>query len=192
MLIIIIVIVVLYFLLQPDRKRQGVVKKNVVLDRDYDEKWEAIRTEAFQHFGHECNICGSHENLQVHHKLKKTMGGLDEIENLEVLCRDCHEAKHGFYFEAGNYNKDHTANSAIIRSEKTNTIIDAIKNNHDIKFDYRKKDYNTGSIDTTNRAVTPLEIFEEKSRIYLRGYCHLRKEKRTFRISRITNLIKIK
>lgn len=185
MITLIIVMIVLYILLQPDRKRQNVLK-------NYVSEWGAIRNIAFHTYGYKCNTCGSSDNLQVHHKLKKTMGGLDEIENLEVLCRYCHEAKHGFSFADGNDEKDHAANSAIIRSEKTKTIINAIKDNQDIKMYYKKRDYNTGSIDTTVRVVTPHKIFEKESRLYLRGYCHLRKDKRTFRVSRITNFIKIK
>lgn len=42
----------------------------------------------------ECQRCGSIRRLQVHHKTYEHRGA-EPFEDLEVLCRPCHEAEHG-------------------------------------------------------------------------------------------------
>ncbi len=32
--------------------------------------------------------------VDIHHKLKKSLGGTDDIENLEAVCRNCHDIEH--------------------------------------------------------------------------------------------------
>ncbi|MBZ5672136.1 MAG: HNH endonuclease [Acidobacteriia bacterium] len=39
--------------------------------------------------------CGSLENLQVHHKIKRSQQGNDALENLVTLCAYCHIEEHG-------------------------------------------------------------------------------------------------
>jgi hypothetical protein len=45
-----------------------------------------------------CRKCGSLENLQVHHKIKRSQQGNDSLENLVTLCAHCHMAEHGQLF----------------------------------------------------------------------------------------------
>lgn len=40
--------------------------------------------------GAKCARCGSREDLVAHHKHPRRLGGADELENLEALCRRCH------------------------------------------------------------------------------------------------------
>jgi 5-methylcytosine-specific restriction endonuclease McrA len=42
-----------------------------------------------------CQKCGSLENLQIHHKVKRSQRGNDALENLVTLCAYCHMAEHG-------------------------------------------------------------------------------------------------
>ena len=42
-----------------------------------------------------CQKCGSLENLQVHHKIKRSQQGRDALVNLVTLCAYCHMAEHG-------------------------------------------------------------------------------------------------
>lgn len=44
--------------------------------------------------GGKCRICGSHEMLEVHHRIQRKDGGTDMPENLITACRCCHEAFH--------------------------------------------------------------------------------------------------
>lgn len=39
--------------------------------------------------GDECAVCGSKENLEIHHIVPISKGGTNEIENLAILCRKC-------------------------------------------------------------------------------------------------------
>ena len=44
--------------------------------------------------GGRCRICGSHEMLEVHHRIQRKDGGTNIPENLITTCRCCHEAFH--------------------------------------------------------------------------------------------------
>ena len=45
--------------------------------------------------GWRCQKCGSLENLQVHHQIKRSQQGNDSLENLVTLSAHCHMAEHG-------------------------------------------------------------------------------------------------
>ena len=40
-----------------------------------------------------CERCGA-VGVDIHHKIKRSHGGSDEAENLEALCRKCHNREH--------------------------------------------------------------------------------------------------
>ena len=37
-----------------------------------------------------CAHCGSRDDLVAHHKVPRRYGGLDQLSNLEAVCRSCH------------------------------------------------------------------------------------------------------
>ncbi len=45
-----------------------------------------------------CQKCGSLENLQIHHKTKRSQQGNDALANLVTLCAACHMGEHGQLF----------------------------------------------------------------------------------------------
>ena len=45
--------------------------------------------------GWRCRKCGSLENLQIHHKIKRSQQGNDSLQNLVTLCAHCHTGEHG-------------------------------------------------------------------------------------------------
>jgi 5-methylcytosine-specific restriction endonuclease McrA len=45
--------------------------------------------------GWRCRKCGSLENLQIHHKIKRSQQGNDSLDNLVTLCAYCHMEEHG-------------------------------------------------------------------------------------------------
>jgi len=45
--------------------------------------------------GWRCQKCGSLENLQVHHRIKRSQQGNDALGNLVSLCAHCHLEEHG-------------------------------------------------------------------------------------------------
>ena len=42
-----------------------------------------------------CKRCGAADNLTINHKKPLAQGGSNESENLEILCRKCHDKFHG-------------------------------------------------------------------------------------------------
>jgi 5-methylcytosine-specific restriction endonuclease McrA len=42
----------------------------------------------------QCQVCGSRQNLQVHHKQLRSQQGSDNDLNLITLCAGCHEGLH--------------------------------------------------------------------------------------------------
>ncbi len=57
----------------------------------------------------------------------------------------------------------------------------ALGGSHDLEMDY----YSRGRGELTHRRVTPISLEAET---YLHGYCHLRRDERVFRLSRIADL----
>lgn len=56
-------------------------------------RWKTKRKKAIAHYGGKCAVCGSTQNLTVHHKTYKRFGR-EKLKDLEVLCRDCHCIEH--------------------------------------------------------------------------------------------------
>lgn len=44
---------------------------------------------------YQCRKCGSLENLQVHHRVRRSQQGHDALGNLVTLCAYCHMQEHG-------------------------------------------------------------------------------------------------
>ncbi|MEZ4504712.1 MAG: HNH endonuclease [Thermomicrobiales bacterium] len=62
--------------------------------------------------GYRCTICGSREQLEVHHIVPRRLGGSNDPENLVTVCAACHRrmdreslerdgSGHGAPWEAG-------------------------------------------------------------------------------------------
>jgi len=58
----------------------------------------AIKQQVLDLFGNRCYACGFsiHTILRVHHRIPVSLGGTDEIENLVLLCPNCHTLIHLF------------------------------------------------------------------------------------------------
>jgi hypothetical protein len=68
---------------------------NQVIHRQYlnSPLWKKLRLSAIKHYGEICAKCGNHGN-DVHHLTYDRVGGDELLEDLQVLCRECHEAVH--------------------------------------------------------------------------------------------------
>lgn len=73
-------------------------------DRYYGPNWDEQRERTLERDGHECLICGSGENLHVHHKTPIRNYNRDTdrwyelanaLDNLVTLCGSCHMKVHG-------------------------------------------------------------------------------------------------
>ena len=75
--------------LGPEKQKQISEKLNRNLRKN--KPWKYYKEKALQYYGHKCMVCGSEEQLTVHHiDSKNYKFGNHNIENLKVLCRNCH------------------------------------------------------------------------------------------------------
>jgi 5-methylcytosine-specific restriction endonuclease McrA len=58
------------------------------------EPYDQLRKQVLCRDGWKCQICGSRQNLQVHHKQLRSQQGSDDDLNLITLCAGCHEGLH--------------------------------------------------------------------------------------------------
>ena len=70
--------------------------KNTYSEELKDKRWTKKKIEVWQRYGYQCAICGSKENIDVHHlsyeKGKKAWEY--PTENFIPLCRECHKKVH--------------------------------------------------------------------------------------------------
>lgn len=65
----------------------------MALDKLNSRKYRAHKERVFSRDGRICRYCGSDENLQIDHIISRKNGGTHDLENLQVLCRDCNLRK---------------------------------------------------------------------------------------------------
>ncbi len=54
-----------------------------------------LRRKVYEREGFRCALCDSTKYIQVHHVVKRSLGGPDTEQNLVCLCADCHALAHG-------------------------------------------------------------------------------------------------
>ena len=66
----------------------------------YSPEWKAIAALRKQKDENKCSVCGSTENLEVHHKNYNIhpQKGLLSLDNLITLYHDCHSSEHGYKY----------------------------------------------------------------------------------------------
>lgn len=47
-----------------------------------------------KYFGSKCNYCEEKKKLQLHHILPLSRGGINELGNIELVCKKCHDELH--------------------------------------------------------------------------------------------------
>lgn len=53
------------------------------------------RKAVYKREGYECAVCGSTRQLEIHHIIKRSRGGKNDLPNLVCLCHRCHCLLHG-------------------------------------------------------------------------------------------------
>lgn len=62
---------------------------------EYPQEWDKIRKAVYRRDHWTCQRCGASDvELHAHHLIPLSEGGLDEMENLITLCKDCHKDMH--------------------------------------------------------------------------------------------------
>lgn len=157
---------------------------------DYPPDWDSLRSVILQQANKACEDCGETEDtLHVHHVLPLSVGGSNRPDNLKCLCFTCHQTYHANFNINPSITYPKKAKQDTPYQEKIRTIKQCIAEKEDFSFHYR--DY---SKKETDRIVTPHEVtqtppgIKRTGALYVRGYCHLRNEERTFKISRMSKL----
>lgn len=57
-------------------------------------QWQEIRRVKINNAWHQCEWCGSRDQLEVHHLTYERLG-YERMRDLLVLCHNCHAAHHG-------------------------------------------------------------------------------------------------
>ena len=65
----------------------------MALDKLNSRKYRNHKERVFARDGRICRYCGNDENLQVDHIISRKNGGTHDLDNLQVLCRDCNLRK---------------------------------------------------------------------------------------------------
>lgn len=80
--------------------------------------FSGLRFRALQRDGFKCTICGSGNQLVVHHKDRSGRGAKthnNRLSNLQTMCRACHARHHN---TTGRWSKDHDACIVCGRSDR--------------------------------------------------------------------------
>lgn len=70
------------------RRRKLGVKKYLYGEVKKHKAW--VRLQAIKKYGNECELCTYNMAVDTHHIVPKYMGGPHEIDNLMVVCPNCH------------------------------------------------------------------------------------------------------
>jgi 5-methylcytosine-specific restriction endonuclease McrA len=65
----------------------------MALDKLNSRKYRTHKERVFARDGRICKYCGNDENLQIDHIISRKNGGTHDMDNLQVLCRDCNLRK---------------------------------------------------------------------------------------------------
>jgi len=82
------------------RRRRLGIKKYLYGEIKKHRVW--IRAQAIKEYGRKCELCGYNAVIDTHHIIPKKMGGPHEINNLIVLCPNCHALITRRYFTLKN------------------------------------------------------------------------------------------
>ena len=146
----------------------------------YGSSWDRIRKSVLARDNYTCRSCRRKDNLTVNHIVQLSQGGTNNLENLQTLCKYCHEKKDNRKIFGESFNHDSNYGSRATPSSTVQSIERAIAMKSRIKITYT--DINEK---VTYREITPSHFTKEHGIAYLVAFCHLRNEKRTFRLSRL-------
>jgi 5-methylcytosine-specific restriction endonuclease McrA len=95
-------------------------------------EWFAVRESLFVVRGKKCERCGSKENIQVHHIHYRNIFR-EQLEDLMVVCKDCHRKIHGLNKEGHKPNtkkkKKSKKKKLTFKERRKANILKEIENN---------------------------------------------------------------
>ncbi len=149
--------------------------------------WNERKRYLVQQNGSICFSCEEECDVYLIHEIDLCEGGTNELDNLELICKPCHESMYG--------KSDNFANFTLNPSQsefapQVKDIQSAINNNHSIRFDYKKPNAKTWM----TRVVVPDRLFnipnsrDSGQTLCVEGFCELRQDIRVFALERMQDL----
>ena len=149
--------------------------------------WSERKHHLIQQNGSICFSCGEERNVYLIHEIDLCEGGTNELDNLELICKACHDSMYG----KGDIFGDFTLNPSQSEfAPQVKEIRSAIDNNWRIRFDYKKPNAKTWM----TRTVIPdrfLNIPNSRGSgqtLCVEGFCELRQDIRVFALERMQDL----
>ena len=87
---------------EEDRNGDGTQEISGTPNTSLPSDWNHRRKRVYSRDDYECQNCGTvggprgDSELHAHHVVPRKNGGSDGLNNLTTLCKDCHEAAHGW------------------------------------------------------------------------------------------------
>jgi len=162
-------------LLNKDKKLKEILFNLYTFWPTYPPDWDDRRARILSKTQY-CEQCGeAYTKLHIHHRIPLSKGGNHAIDNLMLLCEDCHSKIHG------GLEFSYTNNQEIGTFVKRLKLIRKAINEHNIiHFQYRK--YNG---EKSVRSIIPKGLKMIKKSLCVYGYCYLRNDLRIFAIKRM-------
>jgi len=144
----------------------------------YPPDWESRKDAVLIASNHRCQRCGATGiSIHVHHVRRIGMGGSHRLENLEATCAHCHGREHGKDFEEREFSPGAKPSAY---TKRVDLIRRAIEECRDIRFSYKKFEG-----EKSTRTLTPRLLKQVGQSLCVEGWCHLRKDTRSFAIQRM-------
>ena len=169
------------------KKLKGIL--TVIYDHlpSFPPDWEERRQHLIQRNGSICASCDKEQHLYLIHEIPLSEGGTNELHNLELICRSCHESMYGKGDIFGSFTLG-AGQSEF--TEYFKEIQYAIDKNYKIQFDYKKPNAKSWM----SRVVMPERFLnipnnrESGETLCVEGFCELRQDIRVFALERMQGL----
>jgi hypothetical protein len=151
----------------------------------YPPDWDKRKKTVIQRDGKMCDKCRSSLILHLHHLKPLSKGGSNKVQNLKLLCENCHSKEHG----GRDFSSQHEDHETAF-SKRVSNIHHAIDHRKKIKFGYKKptdKGYKQRTVSSLKMENMDHYI-DDGSTLCVRGYCELRKAERVFALKRMRGL----
>ena len=149
--------------------------------------WSERKRHLIQQNGSICSSCGEEGDVYLVHQIPLSEDGTNELDNLELICKPCHDSMCGPGDIFGNFTLSPSQSEF---SDQVAEIQFAIKNDQKIQFDYKKPNAKTWR----TRVIVPDRLLnipnsrDSGQTLCVEGFCELRQATRVFALERMQGL----
>ena len=169
------------------KKLKGILSVIYDFFPGFPPDWEERRKLIIQRNGSFCSSCHEEQYVYLIHDIPLSEGGTNDLQNLELICKSCHESMYGKGDIFGSFTLGPEQSEF---TEYFKEIQDAIDNNYRIRFDYKKPKAKSW----LSRVVMPERFLnipnnrESGETLCVEGFCELRQDIRVFALERMQGL----